>query len=76
MNQTTNELTRRPKSEHCLVPLTGPMTKALEGLFLLIQHPYLVPISNIDLLAEQNNVVRRAGSMPTDAFVVIPLFQH
>jgi len=37
--------------------LTPPFRKALDGLFLLLHHPFVLPISHVDLLKEQNNVV-------------------
>ena len=50
-----------PRSESCLIPLTVPMKKALKGLFLLLHHPYLQPITNVDLMPEQNNIVMMQG---------------
>ena len=40
-NQPEQIMMMARRTQQCLVPLTHEMKKALTGLFLLLQHPYL-----------------------------------
>ena len=46
-----------PRSPHCLVPFTAGTKKALSALFVLLRHPYLLPIEFVELLPKQQNCV-------------------
>lgn len=50
-------MTMTKRSSHSLVPFTAATKKALRDLFLLLQHPYIMPINHIEILPEQKNVV-------------------
>jgi PX domain-containing protein kinase-like protein len=56
-NEPDQMMVMSPHSELCLIPMTVPFKKALDGLFLLLHHPFVLPISNVDLLKEQGNIV-------------------
>jgi hypothetical protein len=46
-----------PRSQKCCFPLTKTVKKTLKGMFLLLQHPYVFPITDIDFVDERDIIV-------------------
>ena len=46
-----------PRSSQSLVPFVAGTKKVLNDLFLLLRHPYLLPIEFVDVLTQQRNAV-------------------
>jgi hypothetical protein len=50
-------MSMQPRSKDCRVPPTKQMQKTLKNIFSLAIHPYVAPMSDLDLLDDQNSVV-------------------
>ena len=47
----------QPRSKDCCIPPTKQMQKVVKNIFSLALHPYVAPMTDIEMLDDQNTVV-------------------
>lgn len=55
--QPDQMMSMQPRSKDCLFPSTRQMQKIVKNIFSLAHHPYVAPITDVELLEDQNTIV-------------------
>eukprot|EP00911_Craspedida_sp_UC1_P002508 UC1_evm2s1863 len=50
-------MTMMPRSSKCCFPFSKSTRKVLRGMFAIIKHPYVMPVTDTDFLIEQEQVI-------------------